>query len=134
MIALLVWLLMWWLSLFMLSLFLGNQLRSLHFMMKNCLGYTFAALSSHDSGIRAAGYHILSRLEEHLKASSFQRKEQYLHLLYFLQNSITTENTKVPFVNAIYMMRMGQILLNEGRNFFFLFFSKGFEGHLSSQQ
>lgn len=95
-----------------------NNIRTLNFMMKNCLGYSFAALSSHDSNMRAAGYHILIQLEEQLKLSSFHRKDQYLYLLHFLQNSITDENTKLPFVIAIYMMKVSQILLNEGNQLY----------------
>lgn len=91
-----------------------NKLRSLHFIMKNCLGYTLVALSSHDPNMRAAAYHILIRLEEQLKGSLFHRKDQYLYLLQYLRNSLPDENMKLPFVSAIYMMRICQILLNEG--------------------
>lgn len=46
------------------------------FVEVNALGLTVAALSSYDSNMRAAAYHILSSFRSHLEAARFREQKQ----------------------------------------------------------
>ena len=49
------------------------------FVEQGCLSFTVASLSSRDTHVRQAGYHVLSRFMTHLEGSRFKERKQVSH-------------------------------------------------------
>ena len=56
----------------------GNLINCRKFVSHGCAGYLVSALSSHNTDIRAAACHCLSRFYIHLEGSRFREKDQVI--------------------------------------------------------
>ncbi|XP_063161512.1 nucleolar pre-ribosomal-associated protein 1 [Candoia aspera] len=81
------------------------------FVEVNALGLTVAALSSYDSNIRAAAYHVLSSFRSHLEAARFREQKQLLYLMDVVQNGIKQPNLRFTFPLTLYISRVAQQIL-----------------------
>ena len=80
-------------------------------MESNCLGYTIAALSAHDSSIRGLAAHIISLYVGHLEGSRMGDKEQLLYVLELVRNSLERPGTKLACIITVFLVKAMQILL-----------------------
>ncbi|KAJ8315749.1 hypothetical protein KUTeg_007899 [Tegillarca granosa] len=80
----------------------------------NCLGYIMAAISSHDTAMRGATYHVLGEYMQHLEGARFPEKDQVLYLLQLLQRSIEKPNIKIASIIMIFFAKAVKILLAPG--------------------
>ncbi|XP_060065415.1 nucleolar pre-ribosomal-associated protein 1-like [Ylistrum balloti] len=71
-----------------------------------CLGYTIAALSCHDNGVRGVAYHVLARYLHHLEGARFPEQQQVLYLVSLLRDSVTRPNTKLACIITVFLARM----------------------------
>uniref|UniRef100_A0A670XZ88 URB1 ribosome biosis homolog n=1 Tax=Pseudonaja textilis TaxID=8673 RepID=A0A670XZ88_PSETE len=81
------------------------------FIEVNALGLTVAALSSYDSNMRAAAYHVLSSFRSHLEAARFREQKQLLYLMDVVQNGIKQPNLRFTFPLTLYIARVAQQIL-----------------------
>ncbi|XP_070606470.1 nucleolar pre-ribosomal-associated protein 1 [Erythrolamprus reginae] len=81
------------------------------FVEVNALGLTVAALSSYDSNMRAAAYHVLSSFRSHLDVARFREQKQLLYLMDVVQNGIKQPNLKFTFPLTLYIARVAQQIL-----------------------
>ncbi|XP_070799661.1 nucleolar pre-ribosomal-associated protein 1 [Pituophis catenifer annectens] len=81
------------------------------FVEVNALGLTVAALSSYDSNMRAAAYHVLSSFRSHLEVARFREQKQLLYLMDVVQNGIKQPNLKFTFPLTLYIARVAQQIL-----------------------
>ncbi|XP_029140605.1 nucleolar pre-ribosomal-associated protein 1 [Protobothrops mucrosquamatus] len=81
------------------------------FVEVNALGLTVAALSSYDSNMRAAAYHVLSSFRTHLEAARFREQKQLLYLMDVVQNGIKQPNLRFTFPLTLYISRVAQQIL-----------------------
>uniref|UniRef100_A0A8C5WVB3 URB1 ribosome biosis homolog n=1 Tax=Laticauda laticaudata TaxID=8630 RepID=A0A8C5WVB3_LATLA len=81
------------------------------FVEVNALGLTVAALSSYDSNMRAAAYHVLSSFRSHLEAARFREQKQLLYLMDVVQNGIKQPNLRFTFPLTLYIARVAQQIL-----------------------
>ncbi|XP_041352192.1 nucleolar pre-ribosomal-associated protein 1-like [Gigantopelta aegis] len=75
------------------------------FVELHCLGYTFAALSSHMPDMRRAAYHILSAFIYHLEGSRIQERTQITCVLEVLRNSCQEANVKLACIISIFLAK-----------------------------
>ncbi|XP_051934296.1 nucleolar pre-ribosomal-associated protein 1 [Hippocampus zosterae] len=83
----------------------------LKFASSHALGLTLAALSSYDTKVRAAAYHVLSCFYQHLEAASFRERRQLLYLLDMVKNGVRQQNQRLPFVLTTYLSKVAQLML-----------------------
>ncbi|XP_077977057.1 nucleolar pre-ribosomal-associated protein 1-like [Glandiceps talaboti] len=75
------------------------------------LGLAVATLSSIDSAMRAAAYHVIMSYFHHLEGARFHEQRQILYLLNCLKNSITEPNTRISSVMTIFITKVIQLFL-----------------------
>uniref|UniRef100_A0A671V9A0 URB1 ribosome biogenesis homolog n=1 Tax=Sparus aurata TaxID=8175 RepID=A0A671V9A0_SPAAU len=83
----------------------------LKFISTHALGVTVMALSSYDSKVRAAAYHVLSCFYQHLEGARIREKRQLLYLLDTVKNGIRQPNQRLPFVLTTYVTKVAQQML-----------------------
>ncbi|XP_065816652.1 nucleolar pre-ribosomal-associated protein 1 isoform X2 [Labrus bergylta] len=81
------------------------------FVSSHALGVTVMALSSYDSKVRAAAYHVLSCFYQHLEGARFREKRQLLYLMDTVKNGIRQQNQRLPFVLTSYITKVAQQML-----------------------
>lgn len=84
------------------------------FIQTGCLGYTFAALSSHDENMRNAAQHILDLFQGHLDVAKTPEKEQLQYLLDVVQNSVPKTKNKMASIITQFLARTAKLLLKPG--------------------
>uniref|UniRef100_A0A3Q1GR05 URB1 ribosome biogenesis homolog n=1 Tax=Acanthochromis polyacanthus TaxID=80966 RepID=A0A3Q1GR05_9TELE len=95
-----------------LSLFVTEcVIDCLKFVSSHALGVTVMALSSYDSKVRAAAYHVLSCFYQHLEGARFREKRQLLYLMDIVKNGIRQQNQRLPFVLTTYITKAAQQML-----------------------
>ncbi|XP_033740037.1 nucleolar pre-ribosomal-associated protein 1-like [Pecten maximus] len=75
-----------------------------------CLGYTIAALSCHDAGVRGVAYHVLAQYLHHLEGARFPEQQQMLYLVSLLRDSVTRPNTKLACTITVFLARMVSLM------------------------
>ncbi|KAM7446686.1 nucleolar pre-ribosomal-associated protein 1 [Porites harrisoni] len=90
------------------------------FVEQGCLSFTVASLSSRDTHVRQAGYHVLSRFMTHLEGSRFKERKQIFHLLKCLQNGITEANYRISSLMTCFVARVTFILLRREHPFYLM--------------
>ncbi|OWF47467.1 nucleolar pre-ribosomal-associated protein 1-like [Mizuhopecten yessoensis] len=75
-----------------------------------CLGYTIAALSCHDSGVRGVAYHVLARYLHHIEGARFPEQQQILYLVTLIRDSVTRPNSKLACIITIFLARMVSLM------------------------
>ncbi|XP_076371791.1 nucleolar pre-ribosomal-associated protein 1 isoform X2 [Tachypleus tridentatus] len=88
----------------------GSLVHFKKFIEMNCLGLAFAALSSYDSSMRAAGYTILSSFYQHLEGSFYKDKRIWLVLLDSVKNSLEKSNTRLPCIITMFLVKVTQLM------------------------
>uniref|UniRef100_A0A8C8SFU0 URB1 ribosome biogenesis homolog n=1 Tax=Pelusios castaneus TaxID=367368 RepID=A0A8C8SFU0_9SAUR len=81
------------------------------FVEVNALGLTVAALSSYDSNLRAAAYHVLVSFRSHLEGARFREQKQLLYLMDVVQNGIRQPNLRFTFSLTLFIARVAQQML-----------------------
>uniref|UniRef100_A0A3Q3NMD9 URB1 ribosome biogenesis homolog n=1 Tax=Labrus bergylta TaxID=56723 RepID=A0A3Q3NMD9_9LABR len=81
------------------------------FVSSHALGVTVMALSSYDSKVRAAAYHVLTCFYQHLEGARFREKRQLLYLMDTVKNGIRQQNQRLPFVLTSYITKVAQQML-----------------------
>ncbi|XP_061193615.1 nucleolar pre-ribosomal-associated protein 1-like [Saccostrea echinata] len=81
------------------------------FVENQCLSFTFACLSCHDSMMRGAAYHILNNFLSHLQGARFPEAKQVLYFVELVKNSIETPNTKLPCIITLFLAKVSTELL-----------------------
>uniref|UniRef100_A0A3P8W600 URB1 ribosome biogenesis homolog n=1 Tax=Cynoglossus semilaevis TaxID=244447 RepID=A0A3P8W600_CYNSE len=81
------------------------------FVSSHALGFTVMALSSYDTKLRAAAYHVLGCFYHHLEGARFREKRQLLYLMDMVKNGIQKENLRLPFVMTTYIQKVAQLML-----------------------
>ncbi|XP_069563498.1 nucleolar pre-ribosomal-associated protein 1 [Brachyistius frenatus] len=81
------------------------------FVSSHALGVTVMALSSYDSKVRAAAFHVLSCFYQHLEGARFREKRQLLYLMDTVKNGIRQQNQRLPFVLTTYITKVAQQML-----------------------
>lgn len=112
------------------------------FVSSHALGFTVMALSSYDTKLRAAAYHVLGCFYHHLEGAHFREKRQVtltwsswswiwltstskdthefvlinqlLYLMDMVKNGIQKENLRLPFVMTTYIQKVAQLMLKPG--------------------
>ncbi|XP_040030484.2 nucleolar pre-ribosomal-associated protein 1 isoform X2 [Gasterosteus aculeatus] len=83
----------------------------LKFVSSHAFGVTVMALSSYDSKMRAAAYHVLSCFYQHLEGARFREKRQLLYLMDIARNGIRQQNQRLPFLLTTYITKAAQQML-----------------------
>uniref|UniRef100_A0A673CAG6 URB1 ribosome biogenesis homolog n=1 Tax=Sphaeramia orbicularis TaxID=375764 RepID=A0A673CAG6_9TELE len=83
----------------------------LKFVSSHALGVTVMALSSYDSKLRAAAYHVLSCFYQHLEGARLKEKRQLLYLMDIVKNGVRQKNQRLPFVLTTYISKVAQLML-----------------------
>ncbi|KAM8903347.1 nucleolar pre-ribosomal-associated protein 1 [Spinachia spinachia] len=83
----------------------------LKFVSSHAFGVTVMALSSYDSKMRAAAYHVLSCFYQHLTGARFREKGQLLYLMDTVRNGIRQQNQRLPFLLTTYITKAAQQML-----------------------
>ncbi|KAF3847470.1 hypothetical protein F7725_020498 [Dissostichus mawsoni] len=83
----------------------------LKFVSSHALGLTVMALSSYDTKVRAAAYHVLSCFYHHLEGARFREKRQLLYLMDTVRNGVRQQNQRLPFVLTTYIAKVAQQML-----------------------
>ncbi|XP_037325699.2 nucleolar pre-ribosomal-associated protein 1 [Pungitius pungitius] len=83
----------------------------LKFVSSHAFGFTVMALSSYDSKMRAAAYHVLSCFYQHLEGARFREKRQLLYLMDTVRNGIRQQNQRLPFLLTTYITKAAQQML-----------------------
>uniref|UniRef100_A0A1A7XHS4 URB1 ribosome biogenesis 1 homolog n=3 Tax=Iconisemion striatum TaxID=60296 RepID=A0A1A7XHS4_9TELE len=83
----------------------------LKFVSSQALGVTVVSLSSYDSKLRAAAYHVLHCFYQHLEAARFKEKRQLLYLMDIVKNAIRKQNQRLPFILTSYITKVAQQML-----------------------
>ncbi|XP_029373047.1 nucleolar pre-ribosomal-associated protein 1 [Echeneis naucrates] len=83
----------------------------LKFVSSHALSLTIMALSSYDSKMRAAAYHVLSCFYQHLEGARFREKRQLLYLMDTVKNGVRQQNQRLPFVLTTYITKAAQQML-----------------------
>ncbi|XP_068755165.1 nucleolar pre-ribosomal-associated protein 1-like isoform X2 [Montipora capricornis] len=96
----------------------NSQVDCRKFVEQGCLSFTVASLSSRDTHMRQAGYHVLTRFMTHLEGAHFKESKQIFHLLKYLKNGITEANCRLSSVMACFVSRMADILLKPEHPFY----------------
>uniref|UniRef100_A0A1A8F3S5 URB1 ribosome biogenesis 1 homolog n=1 Tax=Nothobranchius korthausae TaxID=1143690 RepID=A0A1A8F3S5_9TELE len=83
----------------------------LKFVSSQALSVTVVSLSSYDSNLRAAAYHVLHCFYQHLEAARFREKRQLLYLMDLVKNGIRKQNQRLPFILTSYVTKVAQQML-----------------------
>lgn len=83
-------------------------------MQTNCLSYTLAALSSHNSDTRGAAYHLLTAFYYHLEGAHIPEQQQTIYILDTLRNSIEKPNIKLPCIISLFFARVVLMMFKPG--------------------
>ncbi|XP_057694473.1 nucleolar pre-ribosomal-associated protein 1 isoform X2 [Corythoichthys intestinalis] len=102
----------------------------LKFVKANALGLTAAALSSYDTKMRAAAYHVLGCFYQHLEAARFREKRQLLYLLDTVKNGVRQPNRRLPFILTTYISKVAQQMLKP-EDYMYLFLNRFLLSHQS---
>ena len=84
------------------------------FVEVGCLSYLLTALSSHDSLMRGAAYHVLSEFYRQTQERRFPAREQVQYLLEVLKNSITVSNVKLSPIVTVFLARAAKLMVTPG--------------------
>ena len=85
------------------------------FAETGCLGYTMAALSSHDEDVRCAALHIIELYQSHLAISRAPEKDQLIYLTELLKDSLPTPKSKLASIITQFLARASALMLKPGR-------------------
>ncbi|XP_033629244.1 nucleolar pre-ribosomal-associated protein 1-like isoform X2 [Asterias rubens] len=81
------------------------------FIESRALALTLAGLSSYDSDMRQAAYHIMTFYLGHLEGARFRGRREVYYLMHCLKNSITEPNMRVPCVLGVFVARAALLML-----------------------
>ncbi|CAI8016936.1 Nucleolar pre-ribosomal-associated protein 1 [Geodia barretti] len=75
------------------------------------LSYLLVSLSSHETDVRRAAAHCISRFASHLHSSSSREKPQLSLLLRVVKNTLDEEPQRLPSLHALFLARVAQVFL-----------------------
>lgn len=84
------------------------------FVEIGCLGYTMAALSSHDEDMRCAALHVLDLYQNHLMTSRAPEREQLIYLMELLKDSLPSPKIKLASTITQFLARAAALMLKPG--------------------
>ncbi|GAB1606504.1 nucleolar pre-ribosomal-associated protein 1-like [Argonauta hians] len=97
-----------------------NDLDCHLFIEKKCFNYCIIALSCYDDNLRAAAYHALFHMKEHLiRCTQYHMRDQFLYVLRLLKNSMFKCNARISFIAALYLVKVCEIILNKDHDLYF---------------
>lgn len=85
------------------------------FVENQCLSFTLACLSCHDSVMRGAAYHVLANFLSQLQGARFPEVKQVLYFVEIVRNSIEKPNIKLPSIITLFLARVATELLKPGK-------------------
>lgn len=106
----------------LLHIFAEHVVEIRPFINNNCLGLVFAALSSHEAGMRKLAFLALANLYTHIEgAHHLPEKSLLLAFLELLRNSLSKENQKLSCTISLFLARAVKIISDPGKGIFFRF-------------